>query len=299
MSGIGENISALRKKKGLTQEELGRALGVSMQAVSRWENGGVPDTMLLPALADALGVSIDELFGRKGGSVKLEEAILQRLNGQTKREQFNDIFRLCWQFQRGLVGRLDYTDADSPDRLMEEDGTHSRMDFDDGLTEMGIGKRHNWFFVSPEPEGGRLDVLYDRENQTKLFRLLSEPDAYDALFLVLQRDHNPFTAKLLEKQLNISQERAVVILRSFADFRIIDQSELELDDERITIYSTSSFVPYLVPFLIFADEIVHKPCGFAMQSTFRNLPYLRKGEQAASLRKREGDVPAAIPELHD
>ena len=58
MAGMGEILSTLRKQKGVTQEEMGKALGVSMQAVSRWENGGAPDIMLLPALADYFGVSI-------------------------------------------------------------------------------------------------------------------------------------------------------------------------------------------------------------------------------------------------
>ena len=59
-------IARYRKAAGMTQEELGRAVGVSTQAVSRWECGGTPDVALLPAIADRLGVSIDALFGRDG-----------------------------------------------------------------------------------------------------------------------------------------------------------------------------------------------------------------------------------------
>ena len=44
---IGKNISSLRKERGFKQEELARAVGVSTQAVSKWENGGVPDVDLL------------------------------------------------------------------------------------------------------------------------------------------------------------------------------------------------------------------------------------------------------------
>lgn len=56
---IGIQISNYRKAAGMTQEELGEAVGISGQAVSRWECGGAPDISLLPAIADRLGVTID------------------------------------------------------------------------------------------------------------------------------------------------------------------------------------------------------------------------------------------------
>ena len=63
---IGENIARLRKEKGWTQAELGEKLGVSNQAVSKWESGmTMPDVMLLPTLADTFGIYIDELFLRE------------------------------------------------------------------------------------------------------------------------------------------------------------------------------------------------------------------------------------------
>ncbi len=60
---IGEKIADLRKKKGWTQAEFGEILGVSNQAVSKWESEmSMPDIMLLPHIADAFECSIDELF---------------------------------------------------------------------------------------------------------------------------------------------------------------------------------------------------------------------------------------------
>ena len=62
---LGKNISALRKAKGMTQDALAGQLGVTFQAVSKWETGqSCPDITMLPELSDLLGVSIDELFGR-------------------------------------------------------------------------------------------------------------------------------------------------------------------------------------------------------------------------------------------
>lgn len=63
---LNEQITFLRKEKGVTQEELANVLGVTNQAVSKWESAQCcPDIQLLPELADYFGVSIDELMGHK------------------------------------------------------------------------------------------------------------------------------------------------------------------------------------------------------------------------------------------
>ena len=60
---IGNKIKQLRQKAQLTQEELGSALGISAQSISKWETGiTMPDISLLPLLSGELGVTIDELF---------------------------------------------------------------------------------------------------------------------------------------------------------------------------------------------------------------------------------------------
>lgn len=60
---IGEKIKALRKAKNVSQEVLANILGVTFQAVSKWETGvAAPDIALIPTLASFFGVSIDELF---------------------------------------------------------------------------------------------------------------------------------------------------------------------------------------------------------------------------------------------
>lgn len=65
MKTIGENIAALRKDRTMTQEALASAIGVSTQAISKWENNtNMPDISLLPVISSIFGVTIDELFGR-------------------------------------------------------------------------------------------------------------------------------------------------------------------------------------------------------------------------------------------
>ena len=68
---VAEQICLLRKAKGLTQSELGERLGVSFQAVSKWERGEtLPDTALLPDLARVLETSVDYILS--GGERQLE-----------------------------------------------------------------------------------------------------------------------------------------------------------------------------------------------------------------------------------
>ncbi len=61
---LSENITKYRKKMGYTQDKLGELLGVTNQAVSKWELGiSMPDVMLLPKIADVLGTTLNGLYG--------------------------------------------------------------------------------------------------------------------------------------------------------------------------------------------------------------------------------------------
>lgn len=60
---IGKKIRTLRRQKNISQEVLAQYLGVSFQAVSKWESGStMPDITLIPSIASFFEVSIDELF---------------------------------------------------------------------------------------------------------------------------------------------------------------------------------------------------------------------------------------------
>ncbi len=61
---LGQKIGSLRREKEWTQEELAEKLGVSAQAVSKWENDvSCPDIMLLPEISKLYGVTVDALLG--------------------------------------------------------------------------------------------------------------------------------------------------------------------------------------------------------------------------------------------
>lgn len=71
---IGAFIAANRKKKGLTQEQLGEKLGVSNKTISRWENGNyMPDLSLLEPLSKELEISLNELLA--GEEIEKEKVI--------------------------------------------------------------------------------------------------------------------------------------------------------------------------------------------------------------------------------
>ena len=75
---IGGYIQHLRKAAGLTQKDLADRVGVTFQAVSKWENGdALPDTGLLLDLCDVLNTTAERLLG--GGSVLLKNRKLMRV----------------------------------------------------------------------------------------------------------------------------------------------------------------------------------------------------------------------------
>lgn len=114
---LGEKIKELRKHDGRKQEDLAAALGVTKQAVSRWEaNGGCPDVEMLPAIANYFHITIDELFGYNSErQIKLQSYMEQAdqicKSGDTARHVafLRDAiseFPSAWQLQYRLANAL-------------------------------------------------------------------------------------------------------------------------------------------------------------------------------------------------
>lgn len=125
---ISESIRHHRKRLDLTQSELAKRLGVSVQAISKWEtNVGLPDITMVPPLAQALGTTTDELlqFGQRRKA--REQMWCERL--QSSRDDPKEMLEAAmsaleefpwdWQFRyRAAVCCLRIADAlpDSPER---------------------------------------------------------------------------------------------------------------------------------------------------------------------------------------
>lgn len=91
MSYIGDNIKKLRKERRMTQEQLATRLGVSYQAVSKWENHMAdPDVLLMPHIAEVFGITLDQVYDQKlKGYRNLAERLGAVYEANRTRENFN------------------------------------------------------------------------------------------------------------------------------------------------------------------------------------------------------------------
>ncbi len=89
---IGNKIRELRRRDGRTQDALAETLGVSAQAVSRWESGGsYPDMEMIPTIANYFGITIDELFGYDNERSKKIDELVKKIEFMNFRNNGVDI----------------------------------------------------------------------------------------------------------------------------------------------------------------------------------------------------------------
>ena len=112
---VGKNIALYRKKCGFTQEQLSEKIGVTAQAVSKWENEmSNPDVMILPTIAKALGIDINNLFD-ENEKQKNEISFLELADAE-----YDVILSLLLQARRTLWGtKAPITEEDIKKRLQE------------------------------------------------------------------------------------------------------------------------------------------------------------------------------------
>ena len=105
-ANISKNIAELRKKKGITQEQLALALNISPQAVSKWETGtSQPDVQTLPLIADYFGVSIDYIFfGKEYASDNIYNNVWDKVasHPQMSKEAYEDALTVFAYAHHGM-----------------------------------------------------------------------------------------------------------------------------------------------------------------------------------------------------
>ena len=275
---IGKNIAELRKTKGVKQEELAKFVGVSAQAVSKWENGGVPDTELLPRIAAFFQVSIDELFGVQAGvAANIQEAILEDITQTKGEDRIARAFELCWMIEQSMYGTI-FSD---PERFKEEARVHSENDqlysrvlMDSGYTEMGLFNRMQYFLVVPDSKD-KDKALLDGIDYPSLFKLLSDKDVFNTLVFLYKRESaNSFTDELLIRKLSLSPEKAKQIISELLRLHLLGKTTAELADETVDFYNFQA-KPSFVSMLIFAREMIDIPSNFYCHHDGRHKPYLK------------------------
>lgn len=241
---LSERIAALRKERGLTQEQLGKMVGVSSQAVGKWEKGGGPDVELLPALSDILGVTVDALFGRTESSREdMEEVVGRYIASLPKAKRIERLISLMRKAM--LVGCIDeitdifdFEHRDSEATYISRDGT---------ITAVSSG-RQSFISVIHDAEGLLDDLLSCNENVSRLFSVLSYPHALTMLSNLYRETPKYRTAAALAMLTGITQGEAEEILSKFTELRLTEELELETESgsaKAYTVNLTGTAIPLL------------------------------------------------------
>ena len=277
---LGESIAALRQALGATQEELAQSVGVSAQAVSKWECGGMPDAALLPGIAYFLGVPIDRLFGREGVGGDLYEALRMRFKAIDRKEYLREGIKTCFELQKVLGG--DSNSRMTLEQLWEKlphGHQHSKILQDSGISLMSVTADMPYYMLLADPPEGWEKGLFSAEAYGELFALLGGEHVMQTLYFLLRRSGGkPFTPRLLEKNLGLGRERAVEILEGLARFKLVSAEEAELDDAVQTIYDFEPN-PALLAMLAVGKEVVEKPYSHHFYTSGRKAPYFTGGEK--------------------
>lgn len=280
---IGEKISKYRKLKGFTQEQLGESVGVSGQAVSKWEKGGVPDTYLLPAISKVLGVSIDALFG-----------VEKKISDYTQDEILDDLFKFCLQKMHCKDNRIDffkfmfdtiwtvqsaYFENESRPLLkdvVEKNRGNSQITSqiinDEGTTYLSLVENFPFFSaVCDTPEISK--KLLSEKNFGEFFSLLASEDGMKAiLFTQSATETSQYTADMMAKKIGITLERFLEVEPLLIKYGLLNEDSLTLDDSVIKVYHKWSN-PEIRPLLMMAYQFINARQCYYDFTCNRTKPY--------------------------
>lgn len=258
MSVIGQQIKKYRSVKGITQEQLGRLIGVTTQAVSKWECGGTPDAELLPALADVFGVSIDALFGREEQNIS--RSLADKLCGMPEHQAYRDAFNLLWSVEIGILNNTIQDEHFVSQFVDYAAFAEGKRDYfikamqDGGMLTIRLSPDLNYGFLMVEPKTSLREQLVDRERLRQVFEIFADKTLLDILFFMYSRPNTPITASFIGKYTGLSDEEVQHCMKKLCRSHLATHQAINTAEGEMHTYlfhQESS----VVPLLCFADEI--------------------------------------------
>ena len=136
-----------------------------------------------------------------------------------------------------------------------------------------------YFMLMPEPEKGRGGRLHYKEEYTRMFAALADPDALKILFFVASNKSGgaSVTPQVVGDALNLTPTQAENALEKLSDADLLRKTEMDIDYEYLAMYSIYDSDLHLLPFMLLA-EAVGKGAGGSWAGG-RNIPLFGKGGQ--------------------
>lgn len=223
MKTIGETITALRKKRGLTQEALASTIGIAPQTVSKWENNiSLPDITLLPVIADIFDVSIDTLFGRDVSENLLPERVLD-ISCQSL------LKNIASSFQTG-----DEFIAEHRDSLKNNDAC--RTGIFGGHGAVYYREKTGGMLLKRPKEGWR--SLLENEEAIRLLELICDSSFRRVLINIFQSQKSTFTLNSICRKCGMENPQR--LKEQLIQSGLFSEQQIQIDDESISVYELSA-----------------------------------------------------------
>ncbi len=278
MSVIGKQIKKYRTEKGITQEQLGQLVGVTTQAVSKWERGGTPDAELLPKLSQVLSVSIDTLFGI--GEENLYLMLARRINQMPNDEAYRFAFNLCWAIQNGVMPDSvfpEYLFNDFIERFSTDNNSShyfSKVMQDNGMALTRLSSDFQYFFLMKEPKSGIKKQLADVEKLRKVFEVFADKNTLNIIFYMYSRLNTPIATSLIRKNTGLTEKEVDEHMEILCKHNMAKKSIIETADGEINSYMFHQ-ESSVIPLLCFADELTRTGFYDFLWSISRTKPLLK------------------------
>lgn len=282
---LATTLQALRKKRGATQEQLALYLGVSPQAVSKWENGGYPDGDLLPRLADYFEVSIDYLYGREKEKASLEQEVMEAFqkNAETPENYYEQMMRYIWAMHTGRWRE----NKSYYERRRIDNGTETAsllMD-ESGFSYMRLNKNLEFSVIMKEPEDSFASCFKVTDEQAELFGFLSEKDNLKVLFYLLSlKEKEGVRGITVAKALHMKAEKAEAALDYLSGLAdrcgVLREMQMldEYDREEKVYFLSSIHVTGILTLLAGANMVLHPPNSFTVEMCNRTKAFFERSK---------------------